>query len=103
MLDRRQLLRRGVLLAGAAALAPHLRTSAQTDTATPPAATPIVPVDIAPLPLKKAGQLTIHADQPLYEPWFIDNDPTNGKGFEGALAYAIGERLGFTQEQIKWG
>lgn len=103
MFDRRQLLRRGALLAGAAALAPHLRASAQTGTATPPAATPIVPVDIATLPLKKAGQLTIHADQPLYEPWFIDNDPSNGKGFEGALAYAIGERLGFTKDQIKWG
>jgi polar amino acid transport system substrate-binding protein len=103
MIDRRRLLQRGALLAGAAALAPRLSVAAQSDTATPPAATPIVPVDISTLPLKNEGKLTIHADQPLYEPWFIDNDPTNGKGFEGALAYAIGERLGFTREQIEWG
>src|SRR2546430_64821 len=42
-------------------------------------------------------------DQPLYPLFFIDNDLTNGKGFEGSLAYAIGERLGFTKDQIKWG
>src|SRR4051794_5987441 len=99
--------RRGLLLQGASALgtfvlAPRFTAFAQ-DSATPAAATPVVPVDISTLPLKNPGQLTIHADQPLYPPFFIDNDPTNGKGFEGALAYAIGERLGFTKEQIKWG
>ncbi|MFN8662238.1 MAG: hypothetical protein U0075_10130 [Thermomicrobiales bacterium] len=39
------------------------------------------PIDHA-LPLKQPGKLIVHADQPLYEPWFIDNDPSNGKGFE---------------------
>jgi polar amino acid transport system substrate-binding protein len=103
MPNRRELLRSGAALAAAAALAPRLSALAQSDTATPPAATPIVPVDIATLPLKKAGQLTIHADQPAYPPFFIDNDPTNGKGFESAIAYAIGERIGFTKERIVWG
>jgi polar amino acid transport system substrate-binding protein len=59
--------------------------------------------DISVLPLREEGKLIIHADTPLYEPWFVDNDPTNGKGFEGALAYAIAERLGFTADQVEWG
>ena len=35
-------------------------------------------------------------DTPAYEPWFVDNDPTNGKGYESAVAYAIAEQLGYT-------
>ncbi len=40
----------------------------------------VKPIDHAALPLKQEGKLIVHADQPLYEPWFIDNDPTTGKG-----------------------
>ena len=36
--------------------------------------------------------LTIGTDSPAYEPWFTDNDPTNGKGYESAVAYAVAER-----------
>ncbi len=69
-----------------------------------PAATPSVEIgDISALPLRTPGQLTIHADQPLYPPWFIDNDPSNGQGFEGAYAYEIASRLGFTDDQVEWG
>ncbi len=50
-----------------------------------------------------SNRLTVHADQPLYAPWFIDNDPTNGQGFESALTYKIAERLGFTADQVDWG
>jgi polar amino acid transport system substrate-binding protein len=80
-----------------------LSVLAQSDAATPAAATPVVPTDISTLPLKTPGQLTIHADKPAYPPFFIDDDPSNGKGFESALAYAVGERLGFTRDQIVWG
>jgi polar amino acid transport system substrate-binding protein len=103
MPNRRQFVRSGVALAATVGFAPRLSVLAQSDAATPAAATPVVPADISTLPLKKAGQLTIHADQPAYPPFFIDNDPTNGKGFESAIAYAIGERLGFTRDQIAWG
>lgn len=103
MSNRRHVLRAGAALAAAAVMTPRLGAFAQSDAATPPAATPVVPVDIATLPLKTAGQLTIHADKPAYPPFFVDDDPTNGKGFESALAYAVGERLGFTKEQIVWG
>ena len=41
------------------------------------------------LALKTAGQLTIGTDSPAYPPYFVDDDPTNGKGFESAVAYAI--------------
>jgi polar amino acid transport system substrate-binding protein len=54
------------------------------------------------LNLKTPGQLTIGTDSPAYEPWFQDNDPTNGKGFESAVAYAVAGQLGFTNDQVKW-
>ena len=48
------------------------------------------------------GALTIATDDPAYEPWFVDNDPTNGQGYESAVAYAIAEQLGYTAEQVTW-
>lgn len=48
------------------------------------------------------GTLTIATDDPAYEPWFVDNDPTNGEGYESAVAYAIAEQLGYTQDQVTW-
>jgi polar amino acid transport system substrate-binding protein len=46
------------------------------------------------LPLKSPGVLTVGTDKPAYEPWFVDNDPTNGQGYESAVAYAVAETLG---------
>ena len=62
------------------------------------------PDDCAPdkLALKKPGALTIGTDSPAYEPWFVGNDPTNGKGFESAVAYAVAKQLGFTTDQVSW-
>ena len=48
------------------------------------------------------GTLTIATDDPAYEPWFVDNDPTNGEGYESAVAYAVAEQLGYTQDQVAW-
>ena len=58
--------------------------------------------ETADLPLKSEGVLTIATDSPAYEPWFVDNDPSNGKGFESAVAYAVAEELGFSPDQVKW-
>jgi polar amino acid transport system substrate-binding protein len=58
--------------------------------------------ETANLPLKTAGQLTVGTDSPAYEPWFVDNDPSNGKGYESAVAYAVAEQLGFTKDQVTW-
>ena len=46
------------------------------------------------LPVMDAGVLTVATDSPAYEPWFSDDDPTNGKGYESAVAYAIADTLG---------
>jgi polar amino acid transport system substrate-binding protein len=54
------------------------------------------------LPLVNAGQLTVGTDSPAYEPWFVDDDPTNGEGFESAVAYAVAEQLGFSADQVQW-
>lgn len=54
------------------------------------------------LQLTTAGKLTIATDKPVYEPWFVDDDPSNGKGFEGAVAYAIAEKMGFTKDAVTW-
>jgi len=49
-----------------------------------------------------AGKLTIGTDNPAYEPWFSDNKPSNGKGFEGAVAYQVAERLGYPAANVTW-
>src|SRR6478752_2603899 len=48
------------------------------------------------------GVLTVATDEPAYEPYFVNDDPTNGKGFESAVAYAVGEKLGFDRAKVKW-
>ncbi|GAA4482126.1 ABC transporter substrate-binding protein [Microbacterium panaciterrae] len=49
-----------------------------------------------------AGKLTIATGDPDYEPWFISNDPSNGKGFESAVAHAVAAKLGYADKQIVW-
>jgi polar amino acid transport system substrate-binding protein len=48
------------------------------------------------------GVLTVGTDKPAFPPYFVDDDPTNGKGFESAVAYAIADRLGFAAEEVTW-
>ncbi|MBR7838063.1 amino acid ABC transporter substrate-binding protein [Actinospica durhamensis] len=54
------------------------------------------------LALYKSGQLTVATDSPAYSPWFDNNDPSDGKGFESAVAYAVAKELGFSTSQVKW-
>jgi polar amino acid transport system substrate-binding protein len=54
------------------------------------------------LPTTQDGVLTIATDQPAYPPYFEDNDPTNGEGFESAVAYAIADQLGYPRAKVKW-
>ncbi|MEA2331884.1 MAG: polar amino acid transport system substrate-binding protein [Thermoleophilaceae bacterium] len=54
------------------------------------------------LALATPGQLTVGTDKPAFPPYFEDDDPTNGKGFESAVAYAVGKQLGFDKSEIKW-
>ncbi len=54
------------------------------------------------LPLQTDGRLTVATDSPAYDPWFVDNDPTNGRGYESAVAYAVADELGFAAEDVDW-
>jgi polar amino acid transport system substrate-binding protein len=54
------------------------------------------------LQLVSAGKLTVGTDKPAYEPWFKDDDPTNGQGFESAVAYAVAGKLGFAATEVAW-
>ena len=57
------------------------------------------------------GVITVGTDNPAYPPWYAGgtkssfwkiNDPSNGKGFEPAVAYAVAAKLGFPHKQVKW-
>jgi polar amino acid transport system substrate-binding protein len=58
------------------------------------------------------GKLTIGTDNPAYPPWYGGgevkgskwkiNDPSTGKGFESAVAYAIAKQLGYSRSQVEW-
>ena len=64
---------------------------------------------------KSAGTFTIGTDNPAFPPYFDPpkkseqatdpwefGDPTNGRGFESAIAYALAEQLGYTKDQVNW-
>jgi len=52
--------------------------------------------------LYQKGALTVATDQPAYTPWFVNNKPSNGQGYESAVAYAVASQLGFSNSQVKW-
>ena len=56
----------------------------------------------ASLKTQTPGKLTVGTDNPAYEPWFVDNKPANGKGYESAVAYAIAEKLGYQPSDVTW-
>ncbi|MCV0403289.1 MAG: ABC transporter substrate-binding protein [Chloroflexi bacterium] len=67
------------------------------------------------LETKTAGQLTIGTDNPAFppywdppgdgetatDPWEL-GDPTNQRGFEGAVAWAVAEELGYDEESVEF-
>jgi polar amino acid transport system substrate-binding protein len=48
------------------------------------------------------GVLTVATDDPAYPPYFEDDEPANGEGFESAVAYAIAKQLGYPAAKVKW-
>jgi polar amino acid transport system substrate-binding protein len=48
------------------------------------------------------GKLTIGTGNPAYEPWVVGDAPESREGFEAAVAYAVAEEMGFTDENISW-
>jgi polar amino acid transport system substrate-binding protein len=91
------------LLAFGAAACGSDSSSSSEDTAAAPTATAAADTCAKDqLALKDAGTLTVGTDKPAYPPYFEDDDPTNGKGFESAVAYAVADKLGFTSDEVKW-
>jgi polar amino acid transport system substrate-binding protein len=78
-----------------------LSACAQNET---PAAsgTPTSSDQCAGITTKTAGALTVATSNPAFPPYVIKNDPSNGKGFESATAYAVAEAMGFSADQVKW-
>ena len=56
----------------------------------------------AALPLVSSGKLTVGTADPAFPPYFEGGDPFNGRGFEGAMAYAIADALGFAPSAVAW-
>jgi polar amino acid transport system substrate-binding protein len=87
------------LMLAVAACAPADESSRSTG-ASPSASTD--PCPPGGLDTLTAGKLTIGTDNPAYEPWYSDNKPANGKGFESAVAYQVAERLGYPAADVTW-
>ncbi|GAA1896815.1 ABC transporter substrate-binding protein [Williamsia serinedens] len=75
-----------------------------SESSSPAASSSVALTDCTPSTLKvmTPGKLTVATDDPAYEPWFSDNDPTNGRGFESAVAYAVAAKLGFARDAVTW-
>jgi polar amino acid transport system substrate-binding protein len=54
------------------------------------------------LALYEAGKLTVATGEPVYPPWMMDDDPSNGEGFESAAVYALASEMGFAAEDVQW-
>jgi polar amino acid transport system substrate-binding protein len=78
------------------------QASSTTATDTPPTTTSQTAAECAQDKTMKSGVLTVGTDSPAYDPWFRHNDPTNGQGYESAVAYAVAKQLGFSPSAVKW-
>jgi polar amino acid transport system substrate-binding protein len=76
--------------------------SGSTSTSTSTSAAAANACATASLPLHAKGVLTAATDSPAYPPYFENNKPGNGKGFESAVAYAIAGKLGLARSAVKW-
>ncbi|MFL6081058.1 MAG: ABC transporter substrate-binding protein [Ornithinibacter sp.] len=94
----------GVALAGSAvvALAACGAPTDQAGSSSSASASASATCDPASMKTKTAGTLTIGTDKPAYQPWFVDDDPSNGKGYESAVAYAIADQLGYAKDKVTW-
>lgn len=57
-------------------------------------------VDCTNPPTKVDGTLTVATGEAVFPPWMIDDDPSNGQGFESAVVYAVAAELGI--ENVEW-
>ena len=50
----------------------------------------------------KDDVLTVATGNPAYFPWVIDDAPESKQGFESAVAYAVANQMGFSDDQVEW-
>lgn len=84
----------GLTLMALAACAPQEEKKADTSTGSD--------CTTGALKTHKQGVLKVGTDTPAYAPWFSGNDPSNGKGFESAVAYAVADQLGYQKDAVQW-
>lgn len=48
------------------------------------------------------GTLTVATDTPAYTPWFVNNQPSNARGYESAVVYAVARVLGIKKSNVTW-
>ncbi|MEH3076823.1 MAG: ABC transporter substrate-binding protein [Quadrisphaera sp.] len=96
-------------LAGASALlvagcAPQDEATGTGATSADGSASATTTASCSPADLKtlEAGTFTVATSKPAYEPWFSDDDPSNGKGYESAVAYAVAGQLGYSKDKVAW-
>jgi polar amino acid transport system substrate-binding protein len=101
-------MRRIMLAAAATVLGASLAACGSTSSSSPAAAgsTKASTASCANASIQKdlytKGVFTVATDNPVYTPWFVSNKPSNGKGYESAVAYAIASQLGFKPSQVVW-
>ncbi|MFE6893072.1 ABC transporter substrate-binding protein [Streptomyces sp. NPDC057694] len=88
-----------VVIAATAACAPESENSGNATGDKPATASSCAPGKLSTVASRK---LTVGTDKPAYAPWFQDDDPANGKGFESAVAYAVAKQLGYPKSQVVW-
>ncbi|MEU3511809.1 ABC transporter substrate-binding protein [Streptomyces longwoodensis] len=87
------------LLATAVGCAPQPEESTKASPSGSTASTACAPGGLA---TRTSGKLTVATDEPAYEPWFKDDKPANGQGYESAVAYAVAQRLGYDKSAVVW-
>jgi polar amino acid transport system substrate-binding protein len=92
------------IVAIAAAAALSVAVAACGSTTSDSTSSTVAAADCTPdkMQTQTAGELTVATDKPAYPPYFENDDPTNGKGFESATAYAIANQLGYAKSDVNW-
>lgn len=51
---------------------------------------------------REEGVLRIATHAPAQAPWFVGDDPANGRGFESGVAHAVADQLGYAAVAVTW-
>ena len=94
--------RRSLLVLPVAALLLAACAAPSSSTATAPSGSASLNCSPSALSLITPGTLTLSTSKPAYPPYVLGDNPTSGKGFESAVAYAVASKLGFAPNKVAW-